>query len=179
AKILGVKFRENLEMADGFFLNDAVHRAKIIEKIREHRPKVVLCNAVSDRHPDHGRAAQLVSESCFYSGLAKIETAFGKELQQPYRPIAVYHYIQDRYLKPDLVVDVTAFVEKKLESINAFSSQFFDPESKEPVTPISTADFLEHVKGKMRTFGRDIQVEFAEGFTTERTVGVEDMMKLK
>ena len=165
-------------MADGFFRNDQIHQLKLIEKIREYRPKIVLCNASSDRHPDHGRAAQLVSEACFYSGLRKIETTFGKAVQEPWRPQAIYHYIQDRQLKPDLVVDVTPFHEKKLEAIRAFSSQFFKADSKEPQTPISTHDFLQLVTAKMRVFGRDIGVEFAEGFTVERTVGVEDLVSL-
>jgi N-acetylglucosamine malate deacetylase 1 len=179
AKILGVQFRENLGMEDGFFKNDKVNLFLLVEKIRQHRPKIVLCNAVTDRHPDHGRASEMVSEACFYSGLAKIETAFGKELQQPHRPQAVYHYIQDRQLKPDLVVDITPFVDKKIESIMAFSSQFFDPNSKEPATPISSPEFMEMVKAKMRVFGRDIQVEFAEGFNVERTIGVDDLLMLK
>jgi bacillithiol biosynthesis deacetylase BshB1 len=179
AKILGVQFRENLGMEDGFFKNDKINLFLLIEKIRQHRPKIVLCNAVADRHPDHGRASQMISEACFYSGLAKIETGFEKELQQPHRPQAVYHYIQDRQLKPDLVVDITPFVDKKLEAIMAFSSQFFNPDSKEPVTPISSPEFMEMVKAKMRVFGRDIQVEFAEGFTVERTIGVEDLLTLK
>jgi N-acetylglucosamine malate deacetylase 1 len=179
AKILGVQFRENLGMEDGFFKNDKTNLFLLIEKIRQHRPKIVLCNAVADRHPDHGRASQMISEACFYSGLAKIETAFEKELQQPHRPQAVYHYIQDRQLKPDLVVDITPFVDKKIEAIMAFSSQFFNPDSKEPVTPISSPEFMEMVKSKMRVFGRDIQVEFAEGFTVERTIGVEDLLTLK
>jgi LmbE family N-acetylglucosaminyl deacetylase len=121
----------------------------------------------------------LVSDACFYAGLRKIETVDEGAAQNPWRPKAVYHYIQDRSLKPDLVVDVTPFVNGKLKSIQAFSSQFFDPESKEPVTPISSADFLEFVKAKMRVYGRDIQAEFAEGFTVERIPGVEDLMKLK
>ncbi|CAN5382242.1 bacillithiol biosynthesis deacetylase BshB1 [soil metagenome] len=179
AKILGIHFRDNLEMEDGFFQNDKINLYKLIEKIRQYRPKIVLCNAVSDRHPDHGRAAKLVSEACFYSGLSKIETAYNKEVQNVYRPNAVYHYIQDRQLQPDLVVDITPFMEKKLEAIMAFSSQFFDPDSKEPATPISSPEFIETVKGKNRTFGRDIQVEFAEGFTVERCIGVEDLMMLK
>lgn len=179
AKILGVQFREILGMEDGFFKNDKINLLLLVEKIRQHRPKIVLCNAVSDRHPDHGRASQMVSEACFYSGLAKIETVFGKEFQSPHRPVAVYHYIQDRQLSPDIVVDVTPFVDKKIESIMAFSSQFFDPESKEPATPISSPDFMELVKAKMRVFGRDIQVEFAEGFTVERTIGVDDLITLK
>ena len=178
AKILGVKFRENLGMQDGFFKNERTNQFKIIETIRQYRPKIVICNAISDRHPDHGRASQLVSDSCFYAGLGKIETACEKEVQLPWRPKAVYHYIQDRHLKSDFVVDVTPFVDKKFESILAYSSQFFDPDSKEPSTPISSPEFLESVKAKMRVFGRDIQVEFAEGFTVERNMGVEDLLKL-
>ncbi|MEO5645823.1 MAG: bacillithiol biosynthesis deacetylase BshB1 [Bacteroidia bacterium] len=178
AKILGVQFRENLGMEDGFFKNDKINLFLLVEKIRQYRPKIVLCNAVSDRHPDHGRAAKMVSEACFYSGLAKIETAFKKEIQLPHRPQAVYHYIQDRNLKPDLVVDITPFIDKKIEAIMAFSSQFFDPESTEPATPISSPEFMETVKAKMRVYARDIQVEFAEGFTVERTIGVDDLVKL-
>jgi bacillithiol biosynthesis deacetylase BshB1 len=178
AKILGVTFRENLGMQDGFFKNDKANQFKIIETIRQYQPTIVICNAITDRHPDHGRAAQLVSDACFYSGLAKIETACNREIQLPWRPKAIYHYIQDRSLKPDLVIDVSPFVEKKFESILAYSSQFFDPESKEPNTPISSPEFLETVKAKMRVAGRDIQVEFAEGFTVERSIGVEDLMKL-
>ena len=121
----------------------------------------------------------MVSEACFYAGLAKIETAFNKEFQLPYRPCAVYHYIQDRNLKPDLLVDITPYVDKKLKAIMAFSSQFFDPKSKEPTTPISSPEFIESVKAKMRVHGRDIQAEFAEGFTVERTIGVNDLLMLK
>ncbi|HET6989874.1 MAG TPA: bacillithiol biosynthesis deacetylase BshB1 [Bacteroidia bacterium] len=179
AKILGVKYRDNLGLEDGFFRNDRESQFKIIEKIREYRPKIVLCNAVSDRHPDHGRASQLVSESCFYSGLSKIETAYNKKVQEAYRPKAVYHYIQDRQLKPDFVIDITPFIDKKMEAILAYSSQFFDPNSQAPFTPISSPEFLETVKAKMRVFGRDIFVEFAEGFTVERNMGVEDLMMLK
>ncbi|HEU4716625.1 MAG TPA: bacillithiol biosynthesis deacetylase BshB1 [Bacteroidia bacterium] len=179
AKILGVSFRENLGMEDGFFGITRENKFRIIEKIRQHRPKIVLCNALSDRHPDHGRAAQLVAESCFYSGLRKIETGFDKEMQEPWRPAAVYHYIQDHSLTPDLVVDVTPYFEKKVEAINAFSSQFYDPSSKEPATPISSLEFMESVKAKMRVWGRVINVEFAEGFNVSRTIGVDDLVKLK
>ncbi len=179
AKILGITFRDNLGLEDGFFVNDKISLYKIIEKIRQYQPKIVMCNAVSDRHPDHGRASKLVSDACFYSGLSKIETAFNKEIQPAHRPKAVYHYIQDRQLQPDLVVDITPYMNKKLEAIMAFSSQFFDPNSTEPITPISSPEFIETVKGKNRTFGRDIQVEFAEGFNVERTIGVEDLLSLK
>lgn len=179
AEILGVKVREIMTLRDGFFVTGDPDLTEVIKRIRKYQPEIVLCNAVSDRHPDHGRAAKLVSDACFYSGLRRIETSLDGVTQNAWRPKAIYHYIQDRNLKPDIVVDVTPFVEKKIESIKAFSSQFFDPESKEPVTPISTADFLEFVKAKMRVFGRDIQAEFGEGFTVERVPGVEDLLKLR
>lgn len=178
AKILGLKVRDNLKMADGFFRNDKEHQLEIIRKIRQYQPELVLCNAVSDRHPDHGRAAALVSEACFYSGLRRIETSFDGASQQAWRPKAVYHYIQDRHIQPDIVVDVTAFVEKKMEAIRAFKSQFYNPDSKEPESPISVKNFLDVVKGKMGLFGRDAGFEFAEGFTVERSPGVNDLFNL-
>ena len=178
AKILGIKVRDNLKMADGFFKNDEAHQLQIIQKLRQYQPDLVLCNAVSDRHPDHGRAAQLVSEACFYSGLRRIATQLDGHAQKEWRPKAVYHYIQDRQLKPDLVVDVTEFIEKKMEAIRAFKSQFYDPHSKEPESPISVKNFLDVVKGKMSLFGRDAGFEYAEGFTVERTPGIDDLFKL-
>jgi bacillithiol biosynthesis deacetylase BshB1 len=178
AKILGLQVRDNLRMADGFFRNDKEHQLEIIKKIRLYQPELVLCNAVTDRHPDHGRAAQLASEACFYSGLRRIQTLLDGLEQQPWRPKAVYHYIQDKQLKPDIVVDVTEFVEKKMEAIKAFKSQFYDPHSKEPESPISVKNFFELVKGKMSVFGRDAGFEYAEGFTVERTPGVTDLFKL-
>lgn len=178
AEILGIKVRDNLKMADGFFRNDEVHQLQIIQKIRYYQPDIVLCNAVSDRHPDHGRAAQLVSEACFYSGLRRVSTQWNGQEQKEWRPKAVYHYIQDRQLKPDIVVNVTEFVEKKMEAIRAFKSQFYDPNSKEPESPISVKNFLDVVKGKMSLFGRDAGFEYGEGFTVERTPGIEDLFKL-
>jgi bacillithiol biosynthesis deacetylase BshB1 len=178
AKILGLQVRDNLKMADGFFKNDQQHQLEIIKKIRQYQPDVVLCNAITDRHPDHGRAAQLASEACFYSGLRRVQTQLNGQEQQPWRPKAVYHYIQDKQLKPDLVVDVTEFVEKKMEAIQAFKSQFYNPDSKEPESPISVRNFLEVVKAKMSVFGRDAGFEYAEGFTVERTPGVTDLFKL-
>jgi len=175
AKILGVSFRDNLRMADGFFKNDKEHQLEIIKKIREYQPEIILCNAPSDRHPDHGRASALVSEACFYSGLIRVETQLNGVNQPKWRPKAVYHYIQDRYLKPDFVVDVTAFSEKKMEAVLAFKSQFYDPKSNEPESPISTKKFLDSVKGKMAVFGRDAGFEFAEGFTVERTIGIDNI----
>lgn len=179
SKILGISVRDNLNMQDGFFKNDKLYQLEIIKKIRQYQPEIILCNAITDRHPDHGRAAQLVSEACFYSGLIKIETTLKSKKQQAWRPKAVYHYIQDRMLKPDFVVDVTEFVDKKMEAIKAFQSQFYDPNSKEPVTPISVKNFLDVVKGKMSIWGRDAGYEYAEGFTVERIVGVDNLFHLK
>lgn len=178
ARILGLQVRDNLGMADGFFKNDQQHQLQIIKKIRQYQPDIVLCNAVSDRHPDHGRASQLASEACFYSGLRKIETVLDGKQQQAWRPKAVYHYIQDRHLQPHLIIDVTEFVEKKMEAIQAFKSQFYDPHSNEPESPISVKNFLDVVKGKMALFGRDAGFEYAEGFIVERTPGVSDLCKL-
>jgi bacillithiol biosynthesis deacetylase BshB1 len=179
AKILGVVVRENLGYADGFFINDKAHQMGIIEILRKYQPDVVLANAPRDRHPDHGRASQLVSEACFYSGLVRIETTLEGKQQELWRPKAVYHYIQDRYLKPDFVVDVSEFVEQKMDSILAFSSQFYNPESELPETPISSKKFFDFIKARMANFGRDINVDYAEAFTTERLIGVEDITLLK
>lgn len=178
AKILGVSMRDNLRMADGFFQNDKEHQLQIIKKIREYQPEVILCNAIFDRHPDHGRSAALVSEACFYSGLIRIETQLNSVNQQSWRPKAVYHYIQDRQVKPDFVVDITDFLEKKMEAIQAFKSQFYNPDSKEPESPISMKNFFDLVKGKMRTLGRDAGFEYAEGFTVERTIGVKNLFDI-
>lgn len=175
AKILGVRFRENLNMADGFFSNDKGHQLQIIKKIRQYQPEIILCNAVSDRHPDHARASQLVSEAAFYSGLRRVETEFNGKTQEAWRPKAVYHYVQDRQLKPDLVVDITGFEEKKMQAIQAFKSQFYDPNSTEPISPIAVKNFLGVIRGKMAVFGRDISVEYAEGFNVERTIGVNNL----
>ncbi len=179
AKILGVSIRENLGFADGFFTNDKEHQLGIIKILRKYQPEVVLANAPKDRHPDHGRASQLVSEACFYSGLVRIETDIDGESQELWRPKAVYHYIQDRFLKPDFVVDVTDHVDIKMESIMAFSSQFYNPESELPETPISSKKFMDFIKARMANFGRDINVDYAEGFTVDRVIGVEDITLLK
>jgi len=173
AKLLGVKFRKQLDLDDCFFENNKESQLAIIKVLREHRPKIVLCNALSDRHPDHGRAGKLVADACYYSGLVKIET--GQEAQ---RPQAVYHYIQDNFEHPDFVVDVSAFAEKKQEAIMAFSSQFYNPGSKEPQTPISTPEFLENLFAKMSIWGRSINVRYAEGFTVNRYPGVNSLFDL-
>jgi bacillithiol biosynthesis deacetylase BshB1 len=178
AKILGVSVRDNLKMADGFFVNDKEHQLQIIKKIREYQPEIILCNAVTDRHPDHGRAAQLVSEACFYSGLRKIETLIDGGNQECWRPKAVYHFIQDKQLKADFVVDISAFIDKKMEAIHAFKSQFYDPTSTEPTSPIAVKNFMDVIKGKMSVYGRETGFEFAEGFTVERTIGVDNLFDL-
>lgn len=179
AKILGVSVREQLDLADGFFVNDHLHQIKIIEVIRKYQPEVVLCNAITDRHPDHGRSAKLVADACFYSGLTKIKTKHGKKEQQAWRPKAVYHYVQDNFIKPDLVVDITKFIAKKMESIHAYESQFYNPNSKEPATAISGPEFLELIRSKHAIFGRYINVPYAEGFNVSRPVGVKSLLDLK
>ncbi len=178
AKILGLTFRKQLNLKDGFFENNEASQRAIIEVIRFCQPEIVLCNAVSDRHPDHGRSAKMEAEACFYSGLVKIETTYEGKKQEAWRPKAVYHYIQDNYLKPDFVIDVTNHIEKKREAIMAFSSQFYDPKSKEPETPISNQFFMDAVDAKMILFGRSIGVRYAEGFTAARYVGVRDLFDL-
>ena len=179
SKILGLSARINLKMEDGFFTHSQENLLKIIEQIRYFKPEIVLCNAIDDRHPDHGRASKLVSEACFLSGLRKIETGHDEDKQEAHRPKAVYHYIQDRYIQPDFVVDVTEFVEQKFEAVRAYKTQFYDPNSKEPQTPISGEEFFGFLRGRMAEFGRSIGVNYAEGFTVERIPGVESFFDLK
>lgn len=180
SKILELTVREQLTMADGFFENNEMHLKQIIQIIRKYQPEIILCNAVSDRHPDHGRASKLTNDACFYSGLSKIITLDDNNVaQNAWRPKAVYNYIQDNFLQPDFVIDITPFMNQKMESIMAYSSQFFDPNSNEPQTPISSKDFMEFVKAKARIFGRPINAEFAEGFTVNRYMGVENLFDLK
>ena len=178
AKILGVSFRTQLNFKDGFFVNDEIHQRQIIQQIRKHQPEIVLCNAVSDRHPDHGRAAKLTADACFYSGLIKIETSLNNEIQKAWRPKAVYHYIQDHYIHPDFVIDISAYFETKHKAIMAFSSQFYNANSNEPQTPISSKEFLESLNSKMAIWGRSIGVTYAEGFTVNRYPGVKSLFDL-
>jgi len=178
SEILGLSDRVNLGMADGFFEHNEANLRLVIEQIRHFRPEIVLANAVSDRHPDHGKGSKLVSEACFLAGLMKIETSYNGEVQKAHRPKAVYHYIQDRHIEPDFVVDVSDFVEQKIAAIKAYKTQFFDPNSKEPKTPISGEEFFDSIYGRMSNFGRQIGVEYAEGFTVERYIGVNDMFDL-
>lgn len=178
AKILGISHRTQLQFKDGFFENNEEHQRKIIEQIRFYQPEIVLCNAVNDRHPDHGRAAKLTADACFYSGLLKVETQLNGEQQKPWRPKAVYHYIQDIYIHPDFVVDMSDYIDVKHQSIMAYASQFYNPNSKEPETPISSREFLDHLNSKMTIWGRSIGVKYAEGFTTTRYPGVKSLFDL-
>ncbi len=178
AEILGVVMRHNLEFSDGFFENDAAHKMKIIEILRKYRPEIVLCNAIEDRHIDHGKGAKLVSEACFLSGLRKIETVMDGNIQSAWRPKQVFHYIQWKNLKPDFVVDISGYLDKKLESVLAYRSQFFDENSNEPETPISSSNFLDSITYRAQDMGRLINTEHAEGFNVERHVAVDSIFDL-
>jgi len=178
ASILGVMQRVNLELSDGFFEADNQSLLRVVEVIREFRPRIVLANAVTDRHPDHGRGASLVSRACFLAGLRKIKTQKAGLEQEVWRPETVYHFIQDRFIKPDLVVDISHCFEQKMMAIRAFETQFYNPESSEPETPISSAAFIAYIEGRGREMGRLIGTEFGEGFTTERPVGTDNLLKL-
>ncbi len=172
AEILGVSIRENLQFADAFFENNKEHQLKIIEIIRKYQPDIVLCNAIDDRHIDHPKGSKLVSDACFLSGLRKIETFYNGALQNAWRPKQVYHYIQWKNIEPDFVVDVTGYIDVKLNAVKAYSSQFYDPKSKEPSSPISSKNFLDSIIYRAQDLGRLVGTEFAEGFNSERYVAV-------
>ena len=178
ASILGVSIRENLGFRDGFFKNDEAHQLEIIKIVRKYRPKVVLCNAQTDRHIDHGRAASLVHDACFLSGLLKIETVVDDMPQTPWRPSQVYHYMQWNNDPCDFVVDISEFIDKKMAAILAYASQFYDEKSKEPKTPISSQQFLDSIQNRAADLGRMIGVGYAEGFTTQRQLAVAQISDL-
>jgi len=180
AKILGVSVRENLKFADGFFVNNKANQLEIIKMIRQYQPEIVLCNAIDDRHMDHGKGSKLVSDACFLSGLIKIETQLEDTIdkQELWRPKQVYHYIQWKNIEPDFIIDVSDYIEKKTEAILAYKSQFFSANSDEPETPISSKNFIESVNYRARDLGRLIGVEYGEGFTTERYVAVKTLSSL-
>ncbi len=178
ADILRLDARVGLDLGDGLFELNEESLKEVITHIRRFKPEIVLCNAISDRHPDHGRAAELASRACFLSGLKKVTTVFNDEVQEHWRPSSVYHYIQDRPIMPDFIVDFSDVYETKIKSISAFSSQFFDPESSEPETPISSLDFWNYIEARARTHGRLINVKYGEGFTVERPLGVSDLTAL-
>lgn len=176
--IMGISIRENLGFADGFFANDKQHQLEIIKLIRHYQPEVVLANAQFDRHPDHGRSAELVRDACFLAGLSKISTSYKGKKQAAFRPKAVYHYIQAIHNEPDFVVDITPYFEKKMEIIRAYKSQFYSARSKEPATFISSPEFMEFVKARAIHFGVPAGVKYAEGFTVNRTPRIEDVLQL-
>ncbi len=175
AKIIGVDVRENLQMADGFFRNDQEHQLNVIAALRKYRPDVIFCNAPEDRHPDHGRSSQLVADAAFLAGLVKISTKDESEEQAPWRPSYVFHYIQDRYLKPDFVIDISSSFDKKIESVKAYKTQFYNPESNESETYISSPDFLDSVVYRAKMFGKMIGVKYGEGFISKKTIGLSDI----
>ncbi|RBW63180.1 bacillithiol biosynthesis deacetylase BshB1 [Tenacibaculum sp. E3R01] len=177
AKILGVSVRENLKFADGFFTNDKEHQLEVIKMIRKYQPEIVLCNAVDDRHIDHPKGSKLVSDACFLSGLLKIETTIEGVNQDKWRPKQVYHYIQWKNIEPDFVIDVSGYMDKKIDAVLAYSSQFYDPKSTEPETPITSENFTDSINYRARDLGRLIGVDFAEGFTSERYVAAENLSK--
>jgi len=178
ATILNVKVRENLSFADGFFKNDKTNQLEIIKVIRKYKPEIVLCNAIDDRHIDHGKGSKLVSDACFLSGLIKIETHLDDNLQEAWRPKHVYHYIQWKNIEADFVVDVTGFIDLKIKAVKAYSSQFYNPDSKEAISPITSKNFLDSIEYRAKDLGRLIGTDYAEGFTTERYVAVKSFDNL-
>lgn len=180
SKIMGIHYRGNLRMADGFFEIKKENLLRIIEQIRRFQPEIVLANAIEDRHPDHGRAAKLVAQAFFLSGLRKIETKRDEQNQEAYRPKALYHYIQDVYIEPDLIVDVSNYFNRKMDAIKAYKTQFYDPtaNTNEPKTPISGKEFLDSIEARLIQFGRTINAQYGEGFTTTRTLGINSFFDL-
>ena len=176
SEILGVSFRKNLDFKDGFFINDKEHQLKVVEVLREHKPSIIFCNAVKDRHIDHPKGSKLVSDSCFLSGLSKIKTNYKNSKNQlPWTPKQICHYIQWFDLKPDILIDISEFQEKKMKAIMAYKSQFYNPKSKEPNTPISSKSFIDSIKQRDQNFGRISGVDAAEGFTLERPPVIKDI----
>ncbi|MES2828714.1 MAG: bacillithiol biosynthesis deacetylase BshB1 [Bacteroidota bacterium] len=180
AQILGLHARENLRFKDGFFKNDEEHQLELIKMIRKYQPEIVLSNALEDRHPDHGRAGDLANDACFYAGLAKVQTHLNGQEQHAWRPSLVLQYIQDRYIKPDIIIDITPYIEKKIECIQAFKTQFFNPDQEEgPGTYISSPEFFDSVIGRAREMGKSIGTTYAEGFTSRKLLGVNSLFDLK
>lgn len=181
AEILGVSMRTNMEFADGFFVNDKNHQIEIIKMIRKFKPEIVICNAIDDRHIDHAKGSQLVADACFLSGLLKIDTKREDDdkWQEPWRPKQIYHYIQWKNLEPDVIVDVSGFMDVKMDAVMAYKTQFYDENSKEPVTPISTKNFTDNIKNRAIDMGRLIGVKYGEAFTVDRNIAVNSLFDLK
>lgn len=178
AVILGLHARENLGFKDAFFKNDEAHQLEVIRMIRKYQPEIILSNALEDRHPDHGRAGDLANDAAFLSGLPKVKTFENGVAQEAWRPRLILQYIQDRYIKPDVIIDITPYMETKLESIKAFKTQFFNPELDGPVTYISSPEFFESTVGRAREFGKSIGATYGEGFTSRKLLGVESLFDL-
>lgn len=174
SEILGIHARENLKMKDGFLLNSEEYQLQIIRMIRKYTPEIVFANAIDDRHPDHAKAAKLVSDACFLSGLIKIETEHEGEKQQAWRPKQIFHYIQWKPVDPHFVVDISAFMDQKIKACLAYKTQFYDPDSREPMTPIATKDFLESLTYRAQDLGRLSGVNYAEGFTSEKMIAIKN-----
>ncbi|MEJ7558508.1 MAG: bacillithiol biosynthesis deacetylase BshB1 [Pedobacter sp.] len=180
SKIMGLVARENLSFRDGFFLNDETHQLEVIKMIRKYQPEIVLSNALHDRHPDHGRAGDLANDACFYSGLSKVKTSLLGVRQQAWRPSLVLQYIQDRYIKPDIIIDITPYMEQKIACIQAFKTQFFNPDQEDgPGTYISSPEFFDSIIGRAREMGKSIGTTYAEGFTSRKLLGVNSLFDLR
>ena len=179
AEILGLDVRENLNFRDGFFRNDEQHQLEIVKMLRKYRPQIVLTNALHDRHPDHGRAGDLVNDACFLSGLPKVVTTYESITQEHWRPTMIFQFIQDRYIKPDIIIDISGYMDLKLESIKAFKTQFYNPDVQGPETYISSPDFFESVIGRAREFGKSIGATYGEGFTSRKLLGVNSLFELR
>ncbi|MBD1422472.1 bacillithiol biosynthesis deacetylase BshB1 [Sphingobacterium chuzhouense] len=179
AEILGVRVRENLRLRDGFFANDEENQFVIIRAVRKYQPEIVITNALDDRHPDHGRASKLVNDALFLSGLRRIETVDEGQVQEAFRPRLQLQVIQDKYIQPNIILDITDFWEKKEQSILAYATQFnVSVDDNEPQTYISNPDFMESTRGRAAELGRNIQVKYAEGFTARKLLGVNDLFQL-
>lgn len=179
SEILGLHVRENLRFKDGFFKNDEEHQIELIKMVRKYQPEIILTNALHDRHPDHGRAGDLANDAIFLSGLVKIETFAEGKAQEAWRPRLVLQYIQDRYINPDIIVDISEYMDRKLDCIRAFKTQFDSPDKSQPQTYISTPEFLDSVIGRAREFGKNIGAKYGEGFTSRKLLGVDNLFNLK
>ena len=179
SSFLGLKIRENLKMGDGFIAHSEENKLKVIECIRKYQPELILANSVHDRHPDHAKGAKLVAEASYLSGLRKIETKMDGILQEAFRPKMLLHYVQDYYLTPDVILDVSETGKEKIELIKCYDSQFYNPSSNEPKTPISGEEFFDYLEGRMLSLGRELGVKYGEAYTIDRTLGVKDLFSLK
>ncbi|WP_442590445.1 bacillithiol biosynthesis deacetylase BshB1 [Pedobacter sp. AW31-3R] len=179
AQILGLHARENLRFRDAFFKNDEAHQLEVVRMIRKYQPEIVFSNALRDRHPDHGKAGDLANDACFLAGLPKIETALDGVAQEAWRPRLILQYIQDQYIQPDIIVDITPYIETKIQSIKAFKTQFYTPGVDGPATYISSPDFFESVIGRAREFGKSIGATYGEGFTSRKLLGIDNLFDLR